>query len=331
MWNRNFPSLRQKAQDHMRSSSKSFGLGLIPVAVLLVGACGGTTTSSSGGAGPVPEEQFLEAYATAICDNIGPCCQADGYTLDAAKCRTLLVAELGDELPQPGSAAVYDANAGGNCIAAVTKVAQSCGGEENLDVCEGIYKGKLAAGEPCTSSFECATPPGGQAYCDVTSDTGGNVCVASARGKLGDTCSETCTEEGTSTSCTTSSEVPPNAATCYTNDGLRCGEGNTCATLIPLGGACPGYEGCVQGAFCDSTSGTCVATKSVGEACTGYSWSECAEGLHCSQSQVCEAAKPDGAACESWEDCESGNCEGGKCVAESFVDELICTGTEPVD
>jgi hypothetical protein len=294
----------------------------VPAMFLVMSACGGTSVSDESPA-PVPEGQFIESYAAAICDNIGPCCEDTGDTYAPDECRTLLEEELRDLLPLSENDAVsFDATRAGGCIAAVAKAAKSCGGEDNLDAaCERVYAGKLAEGETCQSSWECATPAGGEAYCDMVDEGGAMKCVVTPRGASGDACGMTCTEHGSSTECSGSSMMVGNA-TCYTNDGLYCADNGACAQLKTVGEACT-YDGCVHGAYCDET-GVCAPFGAVGESCAG--WGECVDGAVCMDDGVCGTPKPVGAACTSSSECED-ECEAGVCVADAFVGPAICSGT----
>ena len=294
----------------------------VPAMLLAMSACGGSSVTDESAA-PVPEGQFVESYAAAICDNIGLCCQETGDTYAPDKCRTLLETELRETLPQSENDAVsFNATLAGNCIAAAAKTAKSCGSEDNLDAaCEGVFTGKLAEGDPCRFDLECAAPAGGEAYCDMVDEGGAMKCVVTPRGASGDACGMTCTEHGSSTECSGSGTMVGNAI-CYTNDGLYCADNGSCAQLSAVGDACT-YDGCVHGAYCDE-SGACAPLKSVGESCAG--WGECVDGAVCMDDGVCATPKPVGAACTSYSECENG-CEGGFCAADAFVGPAVCSGT----
>lgn len=304
----------------------------------VLGACGGSTTGT--GSGPVPESQFATRLVSAVCDNVGGCCKSAGYTYDAAACKA--AAQKG--LTVGSKYSTYNAQAAGNCIDAIAQAMAACKGLDsfNAAACNQVYTGTRAAGQTCDNDLDCVTPPGGTSYCDNFSGGGGGggqgTCVVEPRGKKGDACDQTCTQGANSYSCSGggggggtggSGGSSGGTATCYTNDGLYCSDNGVCATLIPIGQPCPSQDGCVSAAYCDS--GTCVARKAAGSPCTSYS-DECKDGAYCadptgSGNGICTNLKADGAACTDFQECQSGDCENGKCTSGgSIVSPQLCSG-----
>lgn len=296
--------------------------------LITAAGCSGSTEGGSGSsAAPVPADQFISTFVNTICDNVGQCCQAAGYAYDANGCKTALNTELGAEFNPTMPNIKYDEQAAGNCIDAVKKALPGCV-ESDLPDCEAVIQGTLPAGATCTKSAECAEPAGGGAYCEKPDGATQGTCVQEPRGKLGDGCSSTCTEKGSSTMCEggggtggTGGGTSGNAS-CYTNDGLYC-EG-TCKPVIPLDGACE-YSGCVTGAYC--AQGKCTALPGPGSSCAqSY---ECAPGAYCDETTTtCQAAKQDGQPCQYSGECASDSCNNGTCGPDTLANQLLCNGSK---
>lgn len=287
--------------------------------VTLASGCSGST-SGERDSNPVPQDQFVTAFVSAVCDNIGPCCAEAGYAYDATKCKATASAQY-DSLFGQTENVVYDPAKAGSCIEAVKQAAASCG-ELDLDgskACQNIYKGLLPEGAECNSSAQCATPVGGDATCDQEGGGAGH-CVVDKRGVEGDACYATCTEEGSGTGCG-SSGGDPTTASCYTNDGVFCNAAYVCAKLAMIGEACEG-DGCVTGAYCNA--GTCAALPVTGEPCgSGY---HCAQGTHCGGDSTCTADKAAGEACGDFDQCADGYCSEGACKKSSLASPGVCSG-----
>jgi hypothetical protein len=68
--------------------------------------------------------------------------------------------------------------------------------------------------------------------------------------------------------------------------------------LVPIGMACSSSPQCVDGAYCDFTTGTCTALRGSGDSCTGSS--ECGYGLACAGptgSRTCQPLPRIGESC----------------------------------
>ena len=295
----------------LRNSVLFASVGLLGVA--LGSGCSGSTTSD--GAQPVPADQFVERVVSAVCDNVGPCCQSAGFPYDPAACKALGNSDLSANYALGNPNVDYDAVAAGKCVAAISDLVRSCGAVDldGLEQCDLVLVGKLPAGAACQKSVECAAPAGGNAYCDQ------GACVTEPRGTAGDARTMTCTEHGTSSGCTGGTSSGSGTAACYTNDGLYCN--GTCKPLPAIGEPCS-YEGCVAGAYCDGS--VCVATPKVGEPCGGGY--QCPESSYCDANGTCQAAKANGAACGEATECASSRCKSGICVVDQIASASLCSG-----
>jgi hypothetical protein len=298
---------------------------IVGVVMGCVMACGGSTASSGS---PVQKEDFSAQATAAVCDVLAGCCSTASLPYDGAACRTGFAAQLAPQLSNPKVA--YDPTAGGSCVAAIRGL-----GCAPLDgargPCSTVFAGTVPSGEPCSSSAECATPAGGHASCM------GGQCHVEPRGKSGDTCSATCTESGSSTSCSFSGvaaqsgaadggvgpvSTTPGPARCYTNDGLTCGPSGTCEKIPALSEACT-FGGCAADAFCDQ--GRCAALRDVGGTCNSFD--ECVTTAFCdTTARTCAAKKTNGASCDTELECQSGSCQAGKCAGRVLATATSCQG-----
>lgn len=323
----------------MRFSMILASAGLV---VGLLGGCGGSTSGT--GSGPVPRSQFASRFASAVCDNIGGCCRKAGYPYDANTCNKAIVASDSKLFPTTG--VTYNAQAAGKCLDAISAAMASCKGLGDLSAtsCEQVFTGNKAAGQSCTNSGECASVANSDVSCSSTmtlEPDGGmtttpGVCVVTPRGKQGDRCDSTCTSSGNGSGCSSGAisgsgggDAGGSSATrasCYTNDGLYCGKNGVCDPLIAIGQPCPDYAGCVDGAYCDK--GTCRAKLGAGSPCT--SSDDCKDGTYCPYSgspasRTCQNKKPDGAACQSFQECKN-DCVSGTCTAPGGISPGLCSG-----
>ena len=249
-------------------------LGLVAFA-----GCGGSSDDDGGSsAPPVPKEELASRSGDALCNDLGACCGAEGYAYDVAGCKQTMQ-ELVDGFlidPAEKEGAEYDAQAAGDCLAWMQKSAKSCSFGEAPEACDRIYVGVKQTGIACESDIGCAPVPGADVQCE-------GQCLAIPRGKAGDACNGTCTDHGDGSSCSSSGQT--GAATCWTNEGVFCGQDGTCQALLPIGAACS-FEGCVSTAYCND--GTCAPRLGAGEPCND-AWEACQAGLYCSQAGVCVA------------------------------------------
>ncbi len=152
--------------------------------------------------------------------------------------------------------AVFDGQLAAKCYNGL-KV--TCGGVDNPNQaeCFAMLKGQVALGEPCATEHACG--PAG--YCSAPGGQCPGTCTAYSQ--VGGPCS-------------------------WSGAGPRCAPGLQCeqevcmkqATDAPIGQPCPGYDDCVEGAYCDSDSGLCAAKLAEGAPCNEYD--ACGEGLYCS-------------------------------------------------
>ena len=200
----------------------------------------------------------------------------------------------------------FDEAAAQQCLANLRATLSTCAGVE-LDPCNRVYVGMLAAGQACDRNDECAPVEGSVTYCQ-------GVCKAARREVAGGSCVRTCRAEG---DCFVLPEEPAadvmSKATwgeCFTEDGLAC-VGGSCMRA-PAEGA-----PCLAGSFCDRglgcVSGVCTLLPAVGEVCTR----SCALGAACSDTGVCQPELPAGAPCSDDEDCASRKCGKDACATES--------------
>jgi hypothetical protein len=250
--------------------------GALALALGLVG-CG-----KSEGSGPVPRGELGSRLAAVVCESVASCCKNGGHPFDKAGCQSSFGAELDSNIAEISTTRVdYDAEAGGDCIDAIAATIQ-CGDLESAAsvACERVFRGKVAAGQPCEDSNECQHADGEHSSC-----TGG-VCTprkAAPHGKAGEACAYTCDADDSSCSVyleptpVGSGEPPVPTVACYQADGLFCDSGS-CQPLVALGGACADSSACKPGAFCDFDA------------------------------RVCASLKADGASCSSDSDCQSDNC-----------------------
>jgi hypothetical protein len=298
-------------------------LGWIGVSAVLV-ACG----KSEGGPDPVSRDQLPARAAALACEGLSGCCQRSGFMFDVAACKQEYTAELEQNIAELDTANVdYDAVAAGECLDALD--AHSFCGEfddDDAEACERIFRGKLALGQPCSSSQECRREPGQSVGCNSEDGIEPQVCTryddggSSRHGKEGEACYTTCFEGD---DCSTGSvpvpapapgpgvpaPAPVDPAACYRTDGLWCNFGIAsprCARLLPLGEECTSYDSCAGKAFCASDTGVCSAPRANGARCSAAD--ECQSG-HCSYDGPSGAPEP----VESY------------CVAEEPITAEECT------
>ena len=161
---------------------------------------------------------------------------------------------------------------------------------EGMDCIEGVCGTYAGLGEDCSGTHVFCR----EGVCE------GGICVAEDVGKAaGSACAE-------KTECA---------------EGLDC-IGGVCGTYAGLGEDCSGEHVFCREGVCEG--GICVAEevgKAAGSACAEKS--ECAEGLDCIEG-VCGTHAGLGEDCSGEHVfCREGVCEGGICVAESDVPELV--------
>jgi hypothetical protein len=293
----------------MAKGKRVLWLGLLLGALPGAGAgCGGSTSSGSG-SGSVARSDLPDALARTICANVGPCCQSAGKPFDQGKCQTVLSQIYKSAQPQ-ADAGAYNAQASGPCLDAVGAAVQKC----------NFGKGATPASAACEGVFGSSR--------------------SGTKGKAGDPCDTTCTETGSSSSCSSfgsgsrsgvdaaTSATPVARVTCYTNDGVYCDSGRSvCRAQVAIGAACSSDEACVA-SWCQR--GKCAAFLGEGGGCNGSSRA-CLAALYCDYAaNTCSKKKADGAACQISSECQSESCRTQKCASSSSVTDsflaLACTG-----
>lgn len=317
-----------------------------------VAACseesGGERGGSGGGteAGPVPEDELVEALAEATCRGMSTCCEARSLGFDEAACRQNVRDFWYHFLPRPSTLIQYDADAAGRCVRASHDRAAACEyPDTETEPCNRMHVGTLPPGAACEQWDECAPVEGGEPECDFS---GGGVCVNTVRGEVGDPCYETYTQDGFTYIYSgpggsgVGVQEENTQIRCWTNDGVYCASGNdpVCQALVEVGGECEssstdGMATCVDEAVCDSTERICVARTSVGGECSpGFGvFTRCAQGSYCTEAGICEPRQPDGAPCDilSGTDCmglcraSTDTCTGA--FAAGYVSAETCAGS----
>ena len=279
--------------------------------VALMGAswlCACTTTT---GAPPVAEADFVAQYAEVLCSGSERCCAVAQYPVDHAAC----VAQARSYwTPDPATGVAmlpYNARNGGECIARIrNNLAASCldpKGAEATDeayFCGNVYAGTKGIGESCGSGEACAPSPDGTVFCAGT-------CTLERSGHEGDSCGAAASLAGD----------------CGQYTHLYCGAENKCKPQRKLGEACAGQQLCERGSIC--VGDTCVAAGAVGAPCR--SSRECALDAFCpANPSVCTLRKKQGEACMADADqCMGGFCSSGRCSAGYTATADFCAGRPP--
>jgi hypothetical protein len=242
------------------------------------------TDSASPDAG-ADEREFLDSYVAASDGLTERCCMQVGLGFTSTP--DWVVEKIRERLiPPPSSGARFDADAARACIAGLQQVECSLlkTRPSGPAACTDVYsRGHVALGELCTTPWECAEHPDGDAQCAGT----------------------TVGENGISRHCVLVEIV---------------GEGARCVSAADDGHT---TFDCAPTLLCDfEGSGTCVRRGELGEPClVGSLWGDtCAVGSVCdrSGSQRCVAPRAVGEACEHGEQCEAYACHDGVCLEPLF-------------
>ena len=321
------------------------GGGLLLAAGLGLGACSSEdseTAAGHGQAATVAREDFVEAWAAAVCESLRGCCQAMSAPYDAQGCKDLMIGGLGEDLAVAvnSSKAEYDSAQAATCIAQGKEFAAGCGATtvSAPAACDKVFQGTVPAGGACTASEECAAPAGGTAHCEMTDEFTG-VCMAEARGALGDPCSSTCSsgEGGGFCSGFAGPAAPPApgapnstssaSATCHQEDGLYCNaETMLCEASLSIGSPCTDALECATGAAC--LQGVCGPPSGLDGPCD---WDmDCGDGLYCEVMDAggsCRALLGVGEPCMGSDSCAQGICDPrhDTCIA-SALPLAFCDG-----
>jgi hypothetical protein len=288
---------------------------------------GGTGTGGTGTGGrivagtPIPLANYSAAVGEMLCPPFGTCCTALGIPLTVAQCQTtLLGVSTSYETADPANY-TYDPVAAGTCLATAQEAIPASGCNTDAmgtdPLCNNVFTGLLAPGQPCTDDIECRQAVGEDVACEAVTTGAVNVCVLRLRVTAGQPCYWTCTEQaGGLRLC---SGAGPNKTEvqgrCFTNDGVYCSSDGLCMPQGKIGDVCSLSQSCGEG-FCDTASGLCTTRALAGGACVGDVG--CAEGLYC-KTQLCTPELAPGSPCAITDQCKSGNCTNGLCVANPPV------------
>jgi hypothetical protein len=281
-----------------RSYRRNVLLRAVAVASCAVGlgaGCGGTVTTIGSEptkpTGPVPEADFPNTAAHAVCDRFASCCSKANIAFDPAECVARNVAIFQSALSRPGTHA-YDPVAGGACVDYLIQVGTKCTGDRTPNhSCDwDLLVGTTAPGGACQTSYDCVPP----ATCGPD-----GVCLSMERGKLGDPCIGTCAGADGSTLGDCYGLTGQSGVACYQDQNLQCGQDGRCEALPD-----PDIGLDIVGAPCSST-----------QICEG--------GLYCDTSaNKCAEPKPPFSPCQSDGECTAHKCVGGECPLD---DPSECT------
>lgn len=191
----------------------------------------------------------------------------------------------------------------------------------------GTTGGTIELGGACVLSSDCKETAGAPAGCRCAGQ-GPTVCVALT--PIGETCAlETdcgagahCLDDGQGLRCAEYVKSSEGCAEGTCEPGSTCTAALVCGPPIPIGGACSAAEPgpCEAGAYCNGSSGQCVAVVPEGGECnvaTGSAGNECGDGF-CFTSDAspatCHGKKQEGQACDAPLQCPAGFDCNGVCV-----------------
>ncbi|HEY1813701.1 MAG TPA: hypothetical protein VGG74_15225 [Kofleriaceae bacterium] len=252
-------------------------------------------------------QQCINAIANASCDRTqergepaicaqiitgtagsGSACESD------TECKSLAC-----DIPDCGSAACCEGMCVGDAPPPLGGVGSAC--DDDSSECQnGLY----CATSETMESFTCATPGGSGSTC-----SGGDESC-----QIGLACDETTelcsTLPGTGEAC-------PHQQCALAGD--FCGSDGTCHKDGLPGDACSDSSECSPFYTCDTTMMKCVQGPGVGSSCAT---AECFDGnTYCdtgSATPTCLQKKADGSTCATDEECESDDCVGSACTAETI-------------
>lgn len=302
-------------------------IALVTGAGMWIAACGGSS-SNGGAAPPVTANDFVGAWAHAVCDNIAACCAKGGIGYNANNCLVAVQGLIQAGVNQATAAgATYDATAAGDCVAKTRDAVVACNDttqskSDTNAACNRVYSGTKKPGESCNLSSDCASSPDGTVTCDHWS-TGSQDGGASS----GTLCQLRKTPKG-GEPCGSSGGMPASvvgACDYGQSDAFACDyQTHACVPRSDIGATCTSSDSCVTTAYCASQK--CAARLGVGGACTGFG-SECDATSRCdTATKLCAAKLADGAVCMTGTDCAGGRCSGGKCRPSSWADPSYCGG-----
>jgi hypothetical protein len=280
--------------------------------------CAVVVTMAAAGAafgGCKSDEDPTAAFIGRYCDVYKPCCMAAGLPADGTACRALFASSLSAQVK-------YDATAGDSCIAGLQQLSSQPGFCEGDIVPPSTCTQALGgdAGGGCLQDSDCPPSDQGEVHCISGAMNGKALhqCQIQTHGQLGSTpCVGSVRGGVTLYSGTSDGSIPAQGVLCDAADGLRC-DGTACVALAATGEVCSSIsDECVDGDFCDVTTGACAARKPIGAACIDQAL-ECQDGAYCDAAggMTCVAQLDIGAACTDNGQCTTGNCaDTGTCAA----------------
>ena len=241
---------------------------------------GSSSGGSSGGAGGATAYSgaataFVSTYVDPYCTRLATCCATAGLKVPSqAACTNqelnYYVSALND-----GTATV---NATG--VSALLASIQSTCDQPSYALSANLTAGTLPAGAACSDSAQCA---GSSVVCEIPTNLTIGKCVVASRGKLGDACLVTC-DNTSSCRWTVMGTTSTATAACWNEDGLRCGDADTCVAISAVGQSCDSFVDC--GAHANCYNGLCRANGKQGESCANYN--SCESTLICdSKTMTC--------------------------------------------
>ena len=296
----------------MHNSPSLVSLCLIG-ALQSVVACGGNTgqTANTGGAagiipsgtGPVTVDQLPHEMAIAECNLLLRCAGAASveYGNTSAQCLSDFEKRVADQSVPQLSAAIaagsttYDPAAARACLDTYAQLNCDYSNEQALvTACDNAWKGSVAIGGACNSSFECVGNTG-DTFCASSGTCPGH---CQSRGALGQTCTGD-DECALGAECDTSTEVCKNR--------LKLGE--SCGTSTTATGVCGGFSICAQdssGSYkCENLFDN--GTASEGQICDATN--ACVSGLYCEAT----SEQSDAASMGPVMRCQKASSSGGTC------------------
>ena len=292
-------------------------------------AAGISLLACSGRAPNVVDLAAARQFVTAYCNLFLPCCRDEGLPASVNECLRYHDAVA--------SALPFDAAIGESCLAKARNAAKESTFCTSPPLCDDAFmlpNGTVPPGQPCMLGNQCAAPPGGQAICNL--DT--NTCTELTPGKLGQ---QPCA--GTVDSFTTYFNDLPggplhggplHAFLCQISDGLYCDSYTLqCTAIATTGQPCGGFpfSMCVAGDYCfppldnsggPGAPGSCAPLLANGAPCA--STPECLPLLYCDPtSMTCNPQVAYGSACTVDAQCLTGVCTNGSCGPNFFL-SLVC-------
>jgi hypothetical protein len=299
----------------VRCVGRTIARGVIALVVL---SCGADPDA------PISPDDFLRLSGAAFCDNIGPCCQNEGFPYDPVMCRATMESSIPSALEKvklPGIA--YDGHAARACLDASSALVKACADPRQVPKsCQQVFMGTFPIGEECISPDQCV--PGASCYIQPPAPTGRCASSVLARGKAGETCVTTCSAEAPCTDPIFPDGTSPHTA-CFTDDNLYCSADHVCARPAGLNEACTGRGECVEDIYCGAMS-VCVAKPTTGPC--GATPEGCSVTAYCDDSLQCQPRAAPGEACAGAIGCPEGYvCNGkGVCSRRGIASYLVCQG-----